>query len=106
MKKNFVLYQAIRFFRLRDSWERGARGFAVGLACNFYPTFGLGGIFLRPPIIVDDLGDVTMPNINALVWGKTFAIGSVLNSLIAGLLAYFLFLLAYERVRLPAIRTW
>ena len=55
---------------------------------------------------MDDLGDVTMPNINALVWGKTFLIGSVLNSLIAGLLAYFLFLLAYERMRLPAIRTW
>ena len=146
MKKDFVLYQAIRFFRLRDSRERGARGFAVGLAYNFYPTFGLGavlsgflaklvggnvvagfiggsllaifwpvlfllnmqvgGIFLRPPIIVDDLGDVTMPNINALVWGKTFAICSVLNSLITGLLAYFLFLLAYERVRLPSIRTW
>jgi uncharacterized protein len=142
--KDFFLSQALRFFRLRDSRERGARGFAVGLACNFYPTFGLGavisgflaklvggnvvagfiggstlavfwpilfllnmrvgGIFLRPPILVDDLEDVTTQNINALVWGKTFALGSVINSVIAALLAYFLFLLAYERIRPVALR--
>lgn len=142
--KDFFLYQALRFFRLRDSRERGARGFAIGLACNFYPTFGLGAVisgflakliggnvvagfiggstlaifwpilfllnmrvgslFLRPPIVVDDLEDVTVTNINALVWGKTFAIGSVINSFIAALLAYFLFLLVYERIRPGALR--
>ncbi|MFZ4682135.1 MAG: DUF2062 domain-containing protein [Terrimicrobiaceae bacterium] len=142
--KDFFLYQALRFFRLRDSRERGARGFAIGLACNFYPTFGLGAVisgflakliggnvvagfiggstlaifwpilfllnmrvgslFLRPPIVVDDLEDVTVTNINALVWGKTFAIGSVINSLLAALAAYFLFLLVYERIRPGALR--
>ena len=64
----------------------------------------VGGIFLRPPILVDDLEDVTTQNINALVWGKTFALGSVINSVIAALLAYFLFLLAYERIRPVALR--
>ncbi|MEI8311830.1 MAG: DUF2062 domain-containing protein, partial [Verrucomicrobiota bacterium] len=31
-----------RFLRLRGSNEQAARGFAVGVACNFLPTFGLG----------------------------------------------------------------
>ncbi len=137
------LHLAIRFFRLRGSQEKAARGFAIGLACNFYPTFGLGGFisgflarmcggdmiagfiggsllalfwpvlfylnirvgswFLRPPVAIDDLGDVTPQTVNALVWGQTFAIGSVLNSLIAGLTAYFLFLFAYEKLRPRAL---
>jgi uncharacterized protein len=42
--RDVLLYQAIRFFRLRGTREKAARGFAIGLACNFYPTFGLGGI--------------------------------------------------------------
>jgi len=36
------LYYSMRLFRLRDSAERVARGFAVGLSVNFFPTFGLG----------------------------------------------------------------
>lgn len=129
---------------MQGSNEKMARGFAIGVACNFYPTFGLGalisgflarliggnmiagfiggtlfaifwpilfylnirvgGMFLRPAIAVDDLDDVTVQTVNALVWGQTFAIGSLLNSLIFGLAAYFLFLLAYERLRPHAIR--
>ena len=139
------LYQGVRFFRLRDSKERAARGFAIGLSCNFLPTFGLGGfisgflarlfggniiagfiggsvlalfwpilfllnikvgsIFLRSPIPVDDLEDVTPQTVDALVWGQTFAIGAILNGLIAGLIAYFAFLLLYERVR-PSAMKW
>jgi uncharacterized protein (DUF2062 family) len=142
--RHYLLYQAIRFFRLRGSREKGARGFAVGLACNFYPTFGLGAVisgflaklaggnvvagfiggstlaffwpllffanmrvgslFLRPPIVVDDLGDVTPQTVSRLVWGQTFLIGSVINSLIAATVAYFAFLLLYERVRPYALR--
>lgn len=30
-------------FRLGGTREKAARGFAIGLACCFYPTFGLGG---------------------------------------------------------------
>jgi uncharacterized protein (DUF2062 family) len=40
--RDVFLYQAIRFFRLRGTREKAARGFAIGLACSFYPTFGLG----------------------------------------------------------------
>lgn len=142
--RDYILYQAIRFFRLRGSREKGARGFAVGLACNFYPTFGLGAflsgflakliggnvvagfiggstlaffwpllfyinmrvgsLFIRPPIIVDDLGDVTMQTVNRLVWGKTFLVGSLINSVVAATIAYFAFLLLFQRVRPYAIR--
>lgn len=136
---------AIRFYRLKGSQGKSARGFAIGLACNFYPTFGLGGfisgflarllggdmvagfiggsilapfwplifyfniriggIFLRPPLDVDDIYDVTPQTVNALVWGQTFAIGSIINSLIFGLLAYFFFLFTYERTR-PRATQW
>ena len=121
--RDLLLYQAIRFFRLRGTREKAARGFAIGLACNFYPTFGLGGIlggflarlsggslvagfiggttlafiwpivfyinirtgalFLRPAIVIDDLEDVTERTMSALLWGKTFAIGAIVNSLVA-----------------------
>lgn len=135
---------AVRFYRIKSSRRKAARGFAMGLACNFYPTFGLGGfisgflarlfggdmiagfiggsllapfwplifyfnihvggLFLRPPIAVDDLDDITPQTVNALVWGQTFAIGSVINSIFFGTLAYFFFLLAYERTRPNAIQ--
>lgn len=136
--------QAIRFFRLRGSSERGARGFAAGIVCSFLPTFGLGGflagflahvlrgnavagflggsilapvwpllfylnirvgsLFIRPPLEVDDLGDVTPVTIDALVWGRTFAIGAAVNGTLAALAAYVLFLLAYDRLKAPALR--
>jgi len=142
--RDVFLYQAIRFFRLHGSREKGARGFAVGLACNFYPTFGLGAvisgflaklvggnivagfiggstlaffwpllfyinmrvgsIFLTPPILVDEFSDVTPQSVSRLVWGQTFAIGAILNSVIFGLIAYFGFLLLYERIRPAALR--
>ena len=143
--KSLLLYQAIRFFRLRGSKEKGARGFAIGLACNFYPTFGLGavlsgflaklfggnvvagfiggstlaafwpvlfllnirvgGFFIRPPIVVEDMDDVTPRTIDALVWGRTFAVGSIINSILAALIAYFAFIILYERAR-PAALAW
>lgn len=143
--RDAFLFQGIRFFRLRDSKDRAARGFAIGLACNFLPTFGLGGFisgflarlfggniiagfiggstlalfwpilfflniqvgsfFLRPPIVVDDLEDVTPQTVDALVWGQTFAIGAILNGVIAGLIAYFAFLLLYDRIR-PGATRW
>jgi uncharacterized protein len=40
--ERFLLYYSVRLFRIRDSSERVARGFAVGFAVNFFPTFGLG----------------------------------------------------------------
>lgn len=40
-----VLFYVIRFFRIRGESERVARGFALGLIVNFFPTFGLGVLF-------------------------------------------------------------
>ena len=139
-----LLYHSIHFFRMRGSNEKAARGFAVGLACNFLPTFGfgallsgilaklvrgnvvagfiggsllaifwpvlfylnirVGGHFIRPPILVDHLEDVTPQTVCALAWGKTFAIGAAINGLAAGLAAYFLFLPVYEHCRPHALR--
>jgi uncharacterized protein (DUF2062 family) len=70
----------------------------------FYFNIQTGALFLKPPIVVDDLEDVTERTIDALLWGKTFAIGAVVNSLAAILLSYFLFLLMFERVRTPALK--
>ena len=142
--QDMLLHQMVRFFRLSGSREKGARGFAVGLACNFFPTFGLGAVlsgflakaiggnivagfiggstlaifwpvlfyvnmkvgsaFLKPPIAIDDYGDVTMQNVSRLVWGQTFAIGAVINSMLAAVIAYFGFLLLYQRLRPSALR--
>jgi uncharacterized protein (DUF2062 family) len=143
--RDVFLFQTIRFFRLRGTPEKLARGFAIGLACSFYPTFGFGGflaaflarvlggnlvagfvggtvlafvwplvfflniqtggLFLRPPIVVDDLEDVTEQTVNALVWGQTFALGAAINSLVAAVAAYLVFLLVFERIR-PSALNW
>ena len=39
----------------------------------------------------------------ALVWGQTFTWGAVVNSVVVGLVIYVLILLAYGRVRPPAL---
>jgi uncharacterized protein len=40
--ERFFIYYSMRLFRLRGSTERIARGFAVGLIVNFFPTLGFG----------------------------------------------------------------
>jgi uncharacterized protein (DUF2062 family) len=40
--ERFFLFQSIRLFRIRGQSERIARGFALGLGVNFFPTFGFG----------------------------------------------------------------
>lgn len=143
--RDVALREAAAFFRLSGSREKAARGFAVGLACNFFPTFGLGAFlsgflarlfggnvvagfiggsllavfwpllfylnmrvgsfFVRPPIVIDDLEDVTVSNMCALAWGQTFAVGAVLNGAVAAALAYLGFLVLYQRLR-PAALGW
>lgn len=138
-----VLYNAIRLTRIRDASEKVARGFAVGLMVNFFPTFGLGmlisgfcarllggnwvaglaggaalgllwpvlfllniwvgGLFYRPPLVLDELADVTDKAMSALVWGRTFTVGAILNSLVVGAVVYLLLRLAYEKTRPAAL---
>lgn len=138
-----AIFHCIRLFRLRSATEQVARGFAVGMVVNFFPTFGVGmlasgilakaaggnvvagfaggaflallwpvlfylnmrtgSLFVPPPIPVEQFEDVTEKSMNALVWGQTFTFGAVANSLLAGLAVYLLILLAYGRIRPPAL---
>jgi uncharacterized protein len=133
------LYQVIRLFRIRAASEKVARGFALGVMVNFFPTFGIGvlvsgfvarllggnavaglaggavlgplwpllfflnlrvgGVFYRPPIVVADVNDLTEKTMSALVWGKTFTVGAVLNCLVVGLLLYGVLRLLYAKFR-------
>lgn len=138
------LYQVIRLFRIRSASEKVARGFALGLVVNFFPTFGfgilisgfvarllggnavagfvggsvltffwpllfylnikMGGLFYQPPVVVGDVDDVTEKTIDALVWGKTFTLGAVLNTSLVGLVVYGVLRLIYARIRPGALR--
>jgi uncharacterized protein len=69
----------------------------------FYLNIRTGALFLKPAILVDELEDVTERTMNALLWGKTFAIGAIVNSLVAIVVSYLVFLLVFERVRTPAL---
>lgn len=142
LERCFV-FNLIRLFRIRGQSERVARGFALGLIVNFFPTFGLGvlisgfvarllggnvvaglvggasmtffwpllfylnmrtgSLFVRPPLVIDELDDVTEKSMNALVWGQTFTFGAVLNSMLAGLLMYLLLRLVYRQIRPGAL---
>jgi uncharacterized protein len=137
------LYNVIRLFRIRDASERVARGFALGMIVNFYPTFGfgvlisafvarllggnaiaglaggatlaflwpllfyvnmrVGSLFHRPEVVIGDLDDVTEKTISALVWGKAFTTGAIINSVLTGLLVYLILRLLYAKARPRAL---
>jgi uncharacterized protein (DUF2062 family) len=137
------LFQVIRLFRIRAASESVARGFALGLVVNFFPTFGMGvlisgffarmlggnavaglvggaaltffwpllfflnlrvgGLFFRPEVVVGEVEEVTGKTIQAVVWGRAFTMGALLNSLVVGLLVYGTLRLLYERVRPRAL---
>jgi uncharacterized protein (DUF2062 family) len=82
----------------------GGSTLAIFWPVLFYLNIRVGTLFLRPAIVLDDLGDVTPQTVNALVWGQTFAIGSALNSMVFGLSAYFTFLVVYKRIKPHALR--
>ncbi len=47
--KRYLLYHLIRLFLIRGQSEKVARGFAVGLVVNFFPTFGFG-VVISPAV--------------------------------------------------------
>jgi uncharacterized protein len=136
------LFNVIRLFRIRRASERVARGFAIGMVVNFFPTFGfgvlisgaiaraiggnvvagvvggatlafawpllfylnmrMGSLFVKPRVRIDEFGDVTEQTMEALLWGRAFTAGAILNSLLAGMVVYVLFRLLYAEVR-PAV---
>jgi uncharacterized protein len=137
------LFHLIRLFRIKGQNERVARGFALGLVVNFFPTFGLGvlisgfvaraiggnvvagvvggatltfawpvlfylnmkigKLFVKSPVRVDDVEDVTEKTINAFVWGHTFMAGALINTLVFGAIAYFTLRLIHWRIRPVAL---
>lgn len=141
--ERFVLYNAIRLTRIRGASERVARGFALGLVVNFFPTFGFGvlvsgflarvlggnfiaglvggatltfawpllfllniwtgGVLFPPKMRLEGLSEVTDKTMNALVWGRTFTVGAILNSVACGAIVYLLLRLLYEKTRPGAL---
>jgi uncharacterized protein (DUF2062 family) len=133
------LYQVIRLFRIRAASEKVARGSALGLVVNFFPTFGfgvlisgfiaralggnaiaglvggatltffwpvlfylniqVGGWFYQSPIPIGEVEDVTEKTVEALVWGKTFMMGTLINIVVVGLAVYGVLRLLYARIR-------
>ena len=69
----------------------------------FYLNIRTGSLFVRPPVVIDDLEDVDEKAMDALVWGQTFAYGAAVNGLLAGLLAYLLIRLVYRQIRPGAL---
>lgn len=69
----------------------------------FYVNMRVGSLFYRPPVPVEDLGDVTEKTVSALVWGKTFTMGAIVNSVLVGALVYTLLRLIYEKSRPAAL---
>jgi uncharacterized protein (DUF2062 family) len=142
LERCFV-FNLIRLFRIQGRSERVARGFAIGLMVNFFPTFGFGvvisgalakllggnaiagfvggasmtffwpllfyvnmrtgSLFVRPPIVIDELEDVTRKTMDALVWGQTFTVGALVNSALSALVAYLLLRLVYRQIRPGAL---
>lgn len=143
--RRFSRLNAIRLFRLKGSSERIARGFALGLVVNFFPTFGfgvlisgfvarvfggnvlagfvggatltffwlilfyfnvrVGSLVFRPTVRVEGFEDVTERSVDALVWGRTFMTGALVNTVVVGFLAYGVVLFLHRRFG-PRILLW
>jgi hypothetical protein len=58
-----------------------------------------GSVFLAPPIVIDELEDVTPKAMDTLMWCKTFMTGAVLNSVLVGGTVYLVLILVYHRLR-------
>jgi uncharacterized protein (DUF2062 family) len=69
----------------------------------FFLNMKTGRYFIRPPVIIDELADVTETTIDALVWGHTFLAGALANSLLVGGSVYGLMRLLYRRLRPPTL---
>jgi uncharacterized protein (DUF2062 family) len=63
----------------------------------------MGAHFIQPSMAVNELEDVTEKTVNALVWGQTFMVGAILNSILVGGTAYLLIRWFYSRIRPRAL---
>lgn len=69
----------------------------------FLANVRVGSLLVRPERRIDDLGDVTVEAVNAMVLGKAFLIGSVINCIVVGAAVYAAVLLFYAPVRPRAV---
>ena len=81
----------------------GGAVFAVLWPLLFFLNMRVGDYFYLSPIRVDELEDVDDRTIDALVMGKTFLWGAVVNCLVFGLLSYGLVYLAHSRWRFQVL---
>ncbi len=65
----------------------------------FFLNMQTGGLFYKSHILIDELEDVTESAVDALVLGKTFMFGAVINSLIYGLIIYVFIYLLHRKFR-------
>jgi uncharacterized protein len=85
--ERWFIYYSMRLFRLRGSTERVARGFAVGVIVNFYPTFGFGVLIsgfvarlLGGNLLAGILGGLTL----TFVWPFLFYLNMVTGGWVRG----------------------
>jgi uncharacterized protein (DUF2062 family) len=69
----------------------------------FYSNMRTGSLFVHPPVLIDELDDLTKKTMDALVWGQTFTVGALVNSALAGSAVYLLLRLVYHEVRPGAL---
>ncbi len=79
-----IIWNVIRFFRIRRETEKVARGFALGLMTNFFPTFGFGVVvaaflarLIRGNVIAGAIGGVSL----SLIWPVLFYLNVQTGSL-------------------------
>lgn len=69
----------------------------------FYFNLKTGSLLVDAPLAVDDLAEVNEKTMLALMWGQNFMVGAVVNAVLAGLVVYLLWRLAYHEIRPGAL---
>lgn len=70
----------------------------------FFLNVQTGSLFVKPPLLIDELEDVTERSIHTLQWGATFMTGAILNALVTGVVAYYLLLFIHRNYQHLALK--
>ncbi|MHB1307294.1 MAG: DUF2062 domain-containing protein [Limisphaerales bacterium] len=69
----------------------------------FYLNLRVGSLLVAAPVPIDDIDEVTGKHFEALLWGRTFTAGAVINCLLFGLISYAVLRLVYRQIRPGAL---
>lgn len=69
----------------------------------FYLNLRMGGLLVSAPVPIEGLEEVTEKSFEALLWGRTFLAGAVMNCLLAGLASYAVLRMVYRQIRPGAL---